>query len=118
MAVAGAAYLLNGSGDIDTAYSLLCGAIAMQPEPYDPADATLFEALHTLLLVCFFGGRPALWSQFDAATAKYPAGPQPPILPPRDGFLSWSGTNSMHRSPATCPPDRPRSWPTPRSPGA
>ena len=58
MAVAGAAYLLNGSGDIDTAYSLLCGAIAMQPEPYDPADATLFEALHTLLLVCFFGGLP------------------------------------------------------------
>jgi DNA-binding CsgD family transcriptional regulator len=76
MAVAGAAYLLNGSGDIDTAYSLLCGAIAMQPEPYDPADATLFEALHTLLLVCFFGGRPALWSQFDAATAKYPAVPE------------------------------------------
>ncbi|HEY6789749.1 MAG TPA: AAA family ATPase [Trebonia sp.] len=76
MAVAGAAYLLNGSGDIDTAHSLLCGAIAMQSEPYDAADVTLFEALHMLLMVCFFGGRPALWSQFDAATARYPVVPE------------------------------------------
>jgi DNA-binding CsgD family transcriptional regulator len=74
-AVARSAYLLNSSGDIDTAYSLLCGAIAMQPVPYDPADAMLFEALHTLLRVCFLGGRPDLWAQFDAAVAKYPAVP-------------------------------------------
>ncbi|MER6254171.1 AAA family ATPase [Streptomyces sp. NPDC001584] len=72
MAVAGAAYLLNGSGDIDTAHRLLCGAITMHPEPYDAADVTLAEGLHTLLLVCFFGGRPELWSPFDAALAKYP----------------------------------------------
>jgi DNA-binding CsgD family transcriptional regulator len=76
MAVAGAAYLLNGSGDIDTAYRLLCGAISMQPQPHDPADVTLSEALHTLLLVCFFGGRPALWTQFDAAAAGHPALPE------------------------------------------
>ncbi|MEV6734140.1 MULTISPECIES: AAA family ATPase [unclassified Streptomyces] len=75
MAVAGAAYLLNGSGDIDTAYSLLCGAITLRPEPYDPADATLAEALHTLLLVCFFGGRPELWPPFDAAVAACPDAP-------------------------------------------
>ncbi|MFD8981862.1 AAA family ATPase [Streptomyces sp. NPDC059564] len=75
MAVAGAAYLLNGSGDIDTAHRLLRGALTMRPEPYDPGDATLTEALHTLLLVCFFGGRPELWSPFDAALAKYPVAP-------------------------------------------
>ncbi|WTW99087.1 AAA family ATPase [Streptomycetaceae bacterium NBC_01309] len=74
-AMAGSAYLLNGSGDIDTAHGLLSGAIAAQPEPYDPDDATLAEAMHTLLLVCFFGGRSDLWSRFDAAVAKYSAVP-------------------------------------------
>ncbi|MFE2519904.1 hypothetical protein [Streptomyces mirabilis] len=57
--MAGSAYLLNGAGDIDTAHSLLSGAIA-QPEPCDPEDTTLAEALHTLLMVRFFGGRPGL----------------------------------------------------------
>ncbi|MFD0152880.1 AAA family ATPase [Streptomyces sp. NPDC055721] len=74
-AVAGAAYLLNGSGDIDTAHRLLCDAIALRPEPGDPADTTLTEALHTLLLVCFFGGRPELWPAFDTALAAYPVPP-------------------------------------------
>ncbi|MFI9741421.1 AAA family ATPase [Streptomyces sp. NPDC052494] len=80
-AVAGAAYLLNGSGDIDTAHRLLCDAIALRPEPgdpadpADPADTTLTEALHTLLLVCFFGGRPELWPAFDTALAAYPVPP-------------------------------------------
>jgi hypothetical protein len=31
---------------------------------------------------------------------------------------SWTGISSTPPSPATCPLDRPRSWPTPRSPGA
>ncbi|MGW1997636.1 AAA family ATPase [Embleya sp. NPDC001921] len=75
-AVAGAAYLLNGSGDIDTAHRLLAGAIALQPEPYDPGDATLAEAMHTLLLMSFFGGRAELWSAFDGAAAKYTAVPE------------------------------------------
>ncbi|MER5932017.1 LuxR family transcriptional regulator [Streptomyces sp. NPDC002054] len=75
VAVAGAAYLLNGSGDIDTAHGLLCRAIALRPEPPEPADATWAEALYTLLLVCFFGGRSELWSPFDAALAGYPAAP-------------------------------------------
>jgi DNA-binding CsgD family transcriptional regulator len=75
LATAGSAYLLHGSGDIDTACSRLGGAIATQPGPCDPADATLSEALHTLLLACFFGGRAALWSQFDAAAARYPGVP-------------------------------------------
>ncbi|MFI0202827.1 MULTISPECIES: LuxR family transcriptional regulator [Streptomyces] len=77
MAVAGAAYLLNGSGDIDTAHRLLCGALTTRPAPYDPADTALADALHALLLVCFFGGRPELWPQFDAALARYPL---PPVL--------------------------------------
>ena len=74
-AVAGSIYLLNGSGDIDTAHRLLCGAIAMQPRPYDPADATLCEAMFALMLVCFFGGRPGLWKKFDAALDGFASPP-------------------------------------------
>ena len=75
-AVAGSIYLLNGSGDIDTAHRLLSGAIAMQPQPYDPADATLCEAVFALMLVCFFGGRPGLWKKFDAALAGFSSVPE------------------------------------------
>ncbi|OIJ95629.1 AAA family ATPase [Streptomyces colonosanans] len=70
VAVAAALYLLNSYGDIDTAHRLLSGAIALQPEPYDLDDATLLEALSTLLMVCVHGGRRALWSDFDTALSK------------------------------------------------
>jgi pimeloyl-ACP methyl ester carboxylesterase len=36
---------------------------------------------------------------------------------PRTVSSSWTARSSPPPSPATCPPDRPRSWPTPRSPG-
>ena len=76
-AVAGSAYLLNGSGDLDTAHRLLSGAVALAPEPYEPHNSTLTEAMHTLLMVCFFSGRAELWSTFDEALAKYT---EPPCL--------------------------------------
>jgi DNA-binding CsgD family transcriptional regulator len=66
-AVAASAHLLNGDGDIDTAHRLLVGAIEMQPGPYDADDTVLIEALYTLLLVCFFGGRSELWEPFETA---------------------------------------------------
>ena len=69
-AVATAVYLLNSYGDLDTAHRLLRGAIAPVPEPYDPADATVLEALSTLLMVCVHGGRSEMWADFDAAAAK------------------------------------------------
>ncbi|MGW0993260.1 AAA family ATPase [Streptomyces sp. NPDC002523] len=69
-AVAAALYLLNSYGDIDTTHRLLSGAIALQPEPYDLTDPTLFEALSTLFMVCIHGGRRELWSGFDAALSK------------------------------------------------
>jgi len=79
-AVAGSVYLLNGSGDLDTAHRLLTGAIAMRPEPYELRDATLLEALHTLLTVCFFSGRPELWTAFDDALGKYAEPPELLVL--------------------------------------
>jgi hypothetical protein len=36
---------------------------------------------------------------------------------PGTASSSWTGRSSPPPSPATCPPGRPRSWPTPRSPG-
>ena len=55
-AVAASYALLNGEGDIATAHRLLVGAIEMQADLPMARDA-LVEALHTLMLVCFFGGR-------------------------------------------------------------
>ena len=66
-----AAYLLlNGDGDVDTAHRLLVGAIENRTDRHDGEEDTLIEALHTLALVCFFGGRPELWAPFDAAIAR------------------------------------------------
>jgi hypothetical protein len=68
-AVASSAYLLNGSGDIDTAHRLLSEAVALHPQPCDPQDEILAEALHTLMLICFFSGRQELWQPVDATLA-------------------------------------------------
>ena len=57
-AVAASYALLNGEGDIVTAHRLLAGAIEMRADLPMAGDDSLAEALHTLMLVCFFGGRP------------------------------------------------------------
>jgi len=69
-AMAAAYLLLNGDGDVDTAHRLLAGAIENLTDLRDGERETLIEALHTLALVCFFGGRPELWAPFDAAMAR------------------------------------------------
>ncbi|MCI2422401.1 AAA family ATPase [Saccharopolyspora sp. K220] len=67
-AAAAAVYLLiNRDGDVDTAHRLLVGAIEAGDHGYDASNNALNEALHTLLLVCWFGGRPELWEPFYAA---------------------------------------------------
>jgi DNA-binding CsgD family transcriptional regulator len=68
-AVTAAHLLLNGEGDIDTAHRLLTSAIAGRETAAETDDGTLGEALYTLMLVCFFGGRPQLWEPFRAALA-------------------------------------------------
>jgi DNA-binding CsgD family transcriptional regulator len=60
-AVAGAYHQLHGEGDVDTAYRLLATAISEQADPRDAHDKVLIEALYTLLMICFFGGRAELW---------------------------------------------------------
>ncbi|TYK53026.1 helix-turn-helix transcriptional regulator [Actinomadura decatromicini] len=75
-AVATAVHLLNGYGDIDTAHRVLTAAIGAQPRPYDPGDTTLLEALATLVMVCFYGGRAELWEAFDDALAQFTSVPE------------------------------------------
>lgn len=70
-AIATAYLLLTGDGDVETAHHLLVGAIEMYPGRNDAADHALIEALHILLMVCFFsGGRADLWASFHAAVDR------------------------------------------------
>jgi DNA-binding CsgD family transcriptional regulator len=77
-AVAGAYHLLNEAGDVDNAHRLLAGAIEALPDPGDGHNKTLIEALYTLLMVSYFGGRAALWPPLHAAVARLR--PRPPEL--------------------------------------
>ncbi|MDV7218106.1 ATP-binding protein [Streptomyces prunicolor] len=74
-ATAAASRLLNGEGDVDTAHRLLIGAIETHEWPGDgeTVEDIFREALNTLLLVCFYGGRPELWHSFeDVAKRRRP----------------------------------------------
>jgi len=61
-ASAAAFLLLDGDGDLLTAHTLLAGAIQNTDHGYDPADRHLTEALSTLALLSYLGGRPQLWN--------------------------------------------------------
>ncbi|MFD6308677.1 LuxR C-terminal-related transcriptional regulator [Streptomyces sp. NPDC060223] len=65
-AAAAASQLLNGEGDVDTAHRLLVGAIDNHARPSRTDDDILGEALHVLLLVCSYSGRPELWQIFES----------------------------------------------------
>jgi DNA-binding CsgD family transcriptional regulator len=77
MTLAAAAQLLNQDGALDTTYRLLVNAIDMHVGPFRADDLVLVEVLHTLLLVCYFGGRSELWEPFDTAMARLD--PEPPL---------------------------------------
>jgi DNA-binding CsgD family transcriptional regulator len=67
VAVAGAAYLLNAHGAVDTAYQMLVGAIENSP---DPGDEIFTEALWVLLSIASFGARPELVESFRKVVAQ------------------------------------------------
>lgn len=70
-AVTAAHVLLNSDGDVDTGRRLLAGALDRRTAPGDVGSGTVAEALYTLMLVCFFGGRAAPWSEFAAAVDRH-----------------------------------------------
>ncbi|MFF2328627.1 MULTISPECIES: ATP-binding protein [unclassified Streptomyces] len=95
-AVAAAVFLLiNGDGDIDTAHRLLVGAIRSSDNGYSGQDEALTDALHTLMLLCWFSGRPALWQPFLEAVER--AAPDVPEL-------VWVGSRTF-ADPARCGPE-------------
>ncbi|QIY77620.2 AAA family ATPase [Streptomyces sp. RLB1-33] len=75
-AVATAAYLLNGEGDVNAAHRMLFGAIAAR-EVLDGDDRGLIEALWFLIAICVFGGRAELWQPLDGLMGRFrPAPPR------------------------------------------
>ncbi|WP_042394966.1 helix-turn-helix transcriptional regulator [Streptacidiphilus carbonis] len=76
-AAASAVLLLNRDGDVETAHRLLVGAIESGGHGYDASDGALIEALHTLVLVCWYGGSPQLWEPlFRALQRLTPRAPE------------------------------------------
>jgi hypothetical protein len=57
---------------------MLVAAIERVPDPSDARNKQLHEALYNLLGICFFGGRPELFSPLHAALARLD--PRPPEL--------------------------------------
>ena len=68
-ATAAAAHLLNSDGGVDTAHALLTRALAALPPDHEDPRA-LQEAVHTLMLVCAFGGQRELWTAFEDAVTR------------------------------------------------
>ena len=62
--VAACHLLLNSDGGINTVHGLLVSAISKITGPNDATDPALMAWLHTMLMVCSFGGRPELWPPF------------------------------------------------------
>jgi DNA-binding CsgD family transcriptional regulator len=79
MTLAAVAQLLNQDGALDTTYRLLVNAIDMHIGPFRADDQILAEVLHTLLLICYFDGRPELWEPFDTAMARLDPEPPPDL---------------------------------------
>ncbi|WP_433204113.1 LuxR C-terminal-related transcriptional regulator [Nocardia sp. CA-107356] len=74
-AVAAASQLLNDEGDATTAGRLLLATIRVHDRDIGSGQDTMVEALHTLLYVGFFSGRPELWDDINEAIER--AKPQP-----------------------------------------
>ena len=77
-AVAGAYHLLHGDGDVEVAHRLLTSAIGELDDPRDAHDKVLIEALYTLTMICFFGGRAGLWPPLQNTVGRLL--PRPPEL--------------------------------------
>ncbi|MEY9852307.1 DNA-binding NarL/FixJ family response regulator [Leifsonia sp. EB41] len=75
-AVAAAAYLVNGGGDVDTVHRLLMSALRSVRAPIAEWDAPLLEIVYVLNANCSFGSRADLVADYRAAVARL--GLEPP----------------------------------------
>ncbi|MFD5064910.1 AAA family ATPase [Streptomyces sp. NPDC058394] len=69
---------LNRDGDVARAHCQLVDAIEEGTHGYDAHDTSLIDAMHLLLLLCFYGGEATLWAPFHAALSRLR--PQAPAL--------------------------------------
>jgi DNA-binding CsgD family transcriptional regulator len=76
-AVAAAYALLNGDGEVDTAFRLLIGTLENRPTGHD--HEALDQALDVLLRLCWVAGRAELWDQFRRAIRRLALGVPPYI---------------------------------------
>ncbi|MBV2357590.1 AAA family ATPase [Streptomyces sp. J2-1] len=86
LAAAATAYvLINTDGDVDTAHALLADAVDTYltigeksggpgSAPGRADDFALAEAMHTLMLLCWYGGRAELWHRLLAALDRWADG--------------------------------------------
>ncbi|MFI9411529.1 ATP-binding protein [Nocardia gamkensis] len=78
-AAAAVAYMLvNGDGDVDTAYRVLLGAIQSEGHDWCADNAELVEALSSLLLICWWAGNTDYWAPLYEAIGRLR--PEPPEL--------------------------------------
>ncbi|MET7424521.1 AAA family ATPase [Dactylosporangium sp. NPDC005555] len=73
---AAAFLMLDGDADVNTAHRLLVGAIETGNHGYQAQDPALIEAMHTLLLLCWYGSAPEYWEPFYQALGRLQ--PRPP----------------------------------------
>ena len=102
VATAAAAHLLNSDGGVDTAHRMLARAlagVAARNRERPSERQVVEEAVHTLMLVCAFGGRQELWAAFEDAVARS-ARPLP---------RAATGRGHLRRP---CPRRPPTSWPS------
>jgi hypothetical protein len=80
-------------------------------------EAGTHEKVAALVYITAFA--PDKGESVNTLLAGFPAeGPQPPILAPQDGFLFLDRDKFPASFAGDLPARKPRSWPTPRSPGA
>ncbi|WP_459740692.1 helix-turn-helix transcriptional regulator [Streptomyces sp. E-15] len=75
-AAATALVLLEGDGDVETAYRLVVDAIEEGSHGYDATDSELIDALSTLLTICGWAGRAEYWPPLFRAIDRLV--PEPP----------------------------------------
>ncbi|WKU05436.1 AAA family ATPase [Micromonospora sp. HUAS LYJ1] len=91
--------MINGDGDVSTAHRLLAGAIETGDHGYRADDPALVEAMHTLLLLCWYASTPRHWTPFFTALRRIRPRPPDVLALASDSFADpvRTGKAALHR---------------------